>query len=162
MKHDRRTVLRAAAAAALLATWAAGARAEKQALSDAELRDVSGKGVAILVHLELNSGLLSGQPIDSRISAGFTVDSVTTYAIAQNLGGILDMFAITLDPTTRSGGSDYLAIGMPTYFAAQEFGVRALAVQTDASAAIPTTSSQGSLLLNGVASMTGQLNVWPK
>ena len=160
MKRDRRTLLRAAAAAAILAACAAGARAEKQALSDTELREVSGKGVAILVHLELNSGLLTGQPIDSRISAGFTVDSVTTYAIAQNLGGVLDMFAITLDPSTRSGGSDYLAIGMPTYFAAREFGVRALAVQTDASA--PVTSSLGSLLLNGVASMTGQLNVWPK
>jgi hypothetical protein len=160
MKRASRTVFRTAAAAAILAACAAGARAEKQALSDAELRDVSGKGVAILVHLELNSGLLTGQTIDSRLSAGFTVNSVTTYAIAQNLGGILDMFAITLDPVARSNGPDYLAIGMPTYFAAQEFGVRALAVQTDASA--PVTSSLGSLLLNGVASMTGQLNVWPK
>jgi len=160
MKRAGRAVFRSVAAAVLLAACAAGARAEKQALSDAELREVSGKGVAVLVHLELNSGLLTGQPIDSRISAGFTVDSVTTYAIAQNVGGVLDMFAITLDPTSRSGGSDYLAIGMPTFFAAQEFGVRALAVQTDAAA--PVTSSLGSLLLNGVASMTGQLNLWPK
>jgi hypothetical protein len=159
MRRHRRAPFRAVAAALALACLAS-ARAEKQPLSDAELRDVSGKGVAILVHLELNSGLLTGQPIDSRISAGFTVESVTTYAIAQNLGGVLDMFAITLDPVARSGGSDYLAIGMPTYFAAQEFGVRALAVQTDAAA--PVTSSLGSLLLNGVASMTGQLNVWPK
>jgi hypothetical protein len=160
MKRAGRADFRTVAAAVLLAACAVGARAEKQALSDAELREVSGKGVAVLVHLELNSGLLTGQPIDSRISAGFTVDSVTTYAIAQNVGGVLDMFAITLDPTSRSGGADYLAIGMPTYFAAQEFGVRALAVQTDASA--PITSSLGSLLLNGVASMTGQLNLWPK
>jgi hypothetical protein len=33
-------------------------------------------------------------------------------------------------------------------------------VQTDASA--PVTSSLGSLLLNGSANMTGQLNVWAK
>jgi hypothetical protein len=160
MNPARRPFRRAFALAAILMACAAGARAEKAPLSDEELSDVSGKGVAILVHLELNSGLLSGQPIDSRISAGFAVDGVTTYAIAQNLGGILDMFAITLDPTTRTNGPDYLAIGMPTYFAAREFGVRALAVQTDASA--PVTASLGSLLLNGVASMTGQLNVWPK
>ena len=152
--------LRLAVLAAALASCAFGARAEKRPLTDDELGAVAGKGVAILVHLEINSGLLAGQPLDSRISAGFTVDSVTTYAIAQNFGGILDMFAITLDPTTRAGGPDYLAIGMPTYLSAREFGVRAIGVQTDAAG--PITNSLGSLLLNGTAAMTGQLNLWPK
>lgn len=152
--------LRLAVLASTLVSCAFGAHAEKKALTDDELGAVAGKGVAILVHLELNSGLLAGQPLDSRISAGFTVDSVTTYAIAQNFGGILDMFAITLDPTTRPGGADYLAIGMPAYLNARDFGVRAIGVQTDAAA--PITNSLGSLLLNGTASMTGQLNLWPK
>lgn len=146
--------------AALLALAACGARAEKVPLSDDELGKVAGKGVAILVHLELNAGLLTGQPIDSRFSAGFTVQGLTTYAIAQNFGGLLDLFAITFDPATRADGSDYLAIGMPTYIAAKEFGIRAIGVQTDAAA--PITSSLGSVLLNGTGSMTGQLNVWPK
>ncbi len=147
------------AVACLIALAAGSACAEKVPMSDEQLGTVAGQGVAIFVHLELNSGLLTGQAIDSRISAGFTVGGVTTYAIAQNFGGVLDLYAITLDPTARTGG-DYLAIGMPAYVHAAEFGVRAIGVQTDANA--PITNSLGSLLLNGTASMTGQLNVWAK
>jgi hypothetical protein len=139
---------------------AGGACAEKVPMSDEQLGTVAGQGVAIFVHLELNAGLLTGQAIDSRISAGFTVGGITTYAIAQNFGGLLDLYAITLDPTTRAGGGDYLAIGMPSLLNARDFGVRAIGVQTDPSA--PITNSLGSLLLNGSANMTGQLNVWAK
>ena len=148
------------AVACVLALAAGGAHAEKVPMSDDQLGTVAGQGVAIFVHLELNSGLLTGQAIDSRISAGFTVGGVTTYAIAQNFGGLLDLYAITLDPTTRAGGADYLAIGMPSYLHAMDFGVRAIGVQTDPAA--PITNSLGSLLLNGTANMTGQLNVWAK
>jgi len=146
--------------AALAALAAAPACADKVPLTDGELRDVAGQGVAIAVHLELNSGLLSGRNIDSRLAAGFDVDGVTTYAIAQNFGGVLDLFAVTLNPSTRAGGGDYLAIGLPYYLGAQEFGVRAFGIQGDVNA--PITNSLGSLLLNGTATMTGQLNVWPK
>ena len=151
---------RACALACALAAGAPAAHAEKKAMTDDDLAGVAGQGVAVLVHLELNSGLLVGQPLDSRLSAGFTVEGVTTYAIAQNFGGILNMFAVTLDPTARAGGADYLAIGMPTYLSAEQFGVRAVGVQTDLNG--PINGSLGSLLLNGVASMTGQLNIWPK
>lgn len=151
---------RALAIACALAACATAAHADKKAMTDDDLAAVAGQGVAILVHLEINSGLLVGQPLDSRLTAGFTVDSVTTSVIAQNFGGILDMFAITLDPTPRAGGADYLAIGMPTYLAADQFGIRAIGVQRDATG--PVTGSLGSLMLNGVASMTGQLNIWPK
>jgi len=147
-------------AAAALAACSLAARADKVELSDDELSGVAGKGVAILVDLQINAGLLTGQNIDARISAGFTVDGTTTYAIAQNFGGILDMFAITLDPSINAAGLNYLAIGMPNYIAAKDFGVRAIAVQTDATG--PITSSLGSILLNGSANMTGQLNLWPK
>ncbi|MEP6502615.1 MAG: hypothetical protein ABJD97_04765 [Betaproteobacteria bacterium] len=152
--------LRRAACVVACTLLAAAAHAEKVPLTDDELGTVAGKGVAVLVHLELNSALLRGEAIDSRLSAGFTVDSVTTYAIAQNFGGVLDLFAITLDPSSRAGGPDYLAIGMPYYLGARQFGVRAIGVQTDASA--PINGSLGSLLLNGTANMTGQLNLWPK
>jgi hypothetical protein len=57
-------------------------------------------------------------------------------------------------------GSGYISIGMPGLVQANEFGVRAVGVQTDFNA--PITSSLGSLLLNGSATMTGQLNVWAK
>jgi hypothetical protein len=146
-------------AAAALATSTASAFADKVPLSDDELSGVAGQGVAILVHLELNAGLLNGQNIDSRISAGFAVDGTTTYAVVQNFGGLLNLFAITLDPTTSASGQDYLAIGMPNYLAAKDFGAHAITVQTDPAA--PITSGFGSLLLNGSANMTGSLNVWP-
>jgi len=144
----------------VLAAFAASAPADTVPLSDDELGAVAGKGVAILVHLELNAGLLTGQNIDSRVSAGFKVDDTTTYAIVQNFGGLLNLFAVTLDPSVNAAGLNYLSIGMPNYIAAKEFGMRAIAVQTDPTA--PITSSLGSILLNGSANMTGQLNVWPK
>ena len=143
-----------------LALAAGCACAEKVPLTDDELSNVAGKGVTILVHLELNSGLLTGQPIDSRISAGFAVNGTTTYAIAQNFGGLLNLFAITLDPSTKPDGTGYLAIGLPAYLSAQDFGAHALGVQTDAT--VPLTNSLGSLTLNGTAAMTGQLNLWAK
>jgi hypothetical protein len=146
--------------AAVLCACSLAARADQVALSDDEMSDVAGHGVAILVDLQINAGLLTGQNMDARISAGFTVDGIITYAIAQNFGGILDMFAVTLDPRVSAAGLNYLSIGMPYYIAAKDFGVRALAVQTDAGA--PITSSLGGVLLNGSANMTGQLNVWPK
>lgn len=147
-------------AAGALALAACCAHAEKVPMTDEQLGAVAGKGIAIVVHLEINGGLLSGQVLDSRISAGFTVDGVTTYAIAQNFGGLLDMFAVTLDASTKPDGSGYLSIGMPGTVTAKEFGVRAIGVQTDVTG--PITNSLGSLLLNGSATMTGQLNVWAK
>ncbi len=155
-----RRVLHALAAAAL-SLAACAVHAEKAPLSDEELGDVAGKGISILVHLELNSGLLTGQNIDSRVSAGFDVGGQTTWVVAQNFGGLLDLFAITIAPVVGgAGGRDYLSIGMPTFIGAKEFGVRAIGVQTDPTATI--TNSLGSLLLNGTGTMTGQLNIWPK
>jgi hypothetical protein len=148
------------ALASLLALAASAAFADKKPLDDDQLRDVSGKGITIAVNLMLNGGLLTGQPVDSRLSAGFAVNGNTTYLIAQNFGGGLQLFAITIDPMTKPDGTGYLSIGMPSYLGAQEFGVRAIGVQTDANA--PITSSLGSILLNGSANMTGQLNVWAK
>jgi len=133
-----------------LALVSANACAEKKPLDDDELRAVHGQGISIAVHLSLDTG----------VAAGFTTNGVTTYAIAQGFGGLLDLFAITIDPSVKPDGTGYLAIGMPSYLGAQDFGVRAIGVQTDASA--PVTSSLGSLLLNGSANMTGQLNVWAK
>jgi hypothetical protein len=134
-----------------LALASVGAHAEKKALDDDEMRAVSAKGISIAVNLNLNT---------SRVAAGFTTNGVTTYAIAQGFGGALQMFAITVDPLTKPDGTSYLAIGMPSYFSAQDFGVRAVGVQTDATG--PLNGSLGSILLNGTATMTGQLNLWAK
>lgn len=144
----------------LLPSIAIAAHAAPVPLSDEELGRVSGKGVSFYVHLELNSSLLKGTPTDSRISAGFTVDGVTTWAIAQNMAGILDLYPVTIAPQQNADGTAYLAIGLPGTIAATQFGVRALAVQTDANA--PIGASLGGILLNGAATMTGQLNLWAK
>lgn len=134
-----------------LALACGGAHAEKKPLDDDEMRAVSAKGISIAVNLNLNTG---------SVAAGFTTNGTTTYAIAQGFGGALQMFAITVDPLTKPDGTGYLSIGMPGYFAAQDFGVRAIGVQGDAGA--PVAGGLGSILLNGTATMTGQLNLWAK
>jgi len=148
------------ALACALACASAGAFAEKKALDDEELRGVSGKGIAIAVNLQLNTRQIAGTAPPSNIAAGFNVNGVTTYAIVQNFGGGLQLFSITIDPSVKPDGTGYLAIGMPAYVNAQDFGIHGIGVQTDATA--PLAGSLGSLTLNGTASMTGQLNLWPK
>jgi hypothetical protein len=155
-----RTLRPRLALACTLALAAAGACAEKRPLDDDELRAVAGKGVSIAVNLQLNTGAIGGSGADSRITAGFNVGGVTTYAIAQNFGGGLQLFSITIDPSVKPDGTGYLAIGMPGFVSAQDFGIHAIGVQTDATG--PLVGSLGSLVLNGSATMTGQLNVWPK
>ena len=142
---------RSSALACALALATACAHAEKKPLDDDEMRSVSAKGISIAVNLNLNT---------DRVAAGFTNGGVTTYAIAQGFGGALQMFAITVDPLTKPDGTSYLAIGMPGYFSAQDFGVRAIGVQTDGTGAV--TGNLGALLLNGTATMTGTLNLWAK
>ena len=148
------------ALACALAAAAPGAFAEKKALDDEELRGVSGKGIAIAVNLQLNTRQIAGTAPPSNVSAGFNVDGITTYAIVQNFGGGLQLFSITIDPSVKPDGTGYLAIGMPGYLNAQDFGIHGIGVQTDPNA--PITSSLGSLTLNGTASMTGTLNLWPR
>ena len=155
-----RTMLPRLVIACTLALAATCACAEKKPLDDDELRSVSGKGITIAVNLNLNAGALDGSGTDSRVTAGFNVGGVTTYAIAQNLGGGLQLFSITIDPSVKPDGTGYLAIGMPTFLGAEDFGVHAIGVQTDATG--PLTGSLGSIVLNGSATMTGKLNLWAK
>ena len=158
--HHGRTMPHRLAIACSLALAASCAFAEKTPLDDEQLRSVSGKGITIAVNLQLNTNAIAGNAPASNISAGFAVAGTTTYAIVQNFGGGLQMFAITLDPSIKPDGSGYLSIGLPGYLAAQDFGIHAIGVQTDLNA--PLTGSLGALTLNGTAAMTGQLNVWAK
>jgi len=154
------TLLHRLALAGSLALAASGALADKKPLDDEELRSVSAKGISIAVNLQLNTSAIAGTAPPNNITAGFVVDGTTTYAIVQNFGGGLQLFSIAIDPSTKPDGSGYLSIGMPSFVNAQDFGIHALGVQTDAGA--PLASSLGSVLLNGTASMTGTLNLWPK
>jgi hypothetical protein len=132
-------------------------------LDDAQLAAVDGRdGVTLGVHLELDSALLHGATGPStQLVAGFQVDGVTTYAVVSGLGGVLDLFAVTLDVRNRTdGGGSYLDIGLPSYVGATQFGFRALAAQTDPQAPITASNSYGQVLLNGNATMTGHVYLW--
>ncbi|MGC4059480.1 MAG: hypothetical protein QM749_00930 [Aquabacterium sp.] len=135
------------------------AHAEPQPLDDADMADVTGQdGIGFAVHLEMNSALLDGADLNSRLTAGFNVNGLTTYAIALNVGGVIDMFAMTLNLRARPDGSDYIDLGLPFFVGVSQFGYRALAAQTDPTAAI--TRSYGQLLLNGHVAMQGHLYMW--
>lgn len=139
----------------------AGAHAAPVALDDDEMSQVTGQdGVALAVHLELNSALLTGAPTDSRITAGFNVDGVKTYAVIQNLAGVMDLIAVTLNIRRRADGGDYVDIGLPSFVGFKQFGFRALAAQTDPTAPIAPSASYGQILLNGTGSMTGHIYLW--
>ena len=154
------TMLKRLTLACMLALAAFAAFAEKVPLDDEQLRAVSGKGISIAVNLQLNTASIAGTAAAASVAAGFAVNGVTTYAIAQNFGGGLQMFAVTIDPSFKPDGTGYLAIGMPSFVSAQDFGVHAFGAQADATT--PLANSLGSLTLNGSATMTGQLNLWAK
>jgi hypothetical protein len=145
-----------------IALSGASALAAPAPLSDDELADVEGRdGVSLAVHLELNSALLDGAAIDSRLLAGFGVDGTTTYAIVHNLAGVMDLVALTFDVRSRpDGGGDVLDIGLPSFVGFRQFGFRALAASTDPNVPVTPANSYGSLLLHGTASMTGHVVLW--
>lgn len=137
----------------------AALHAEPQALDEAELAQVSGRdGIGFAVHLEINAAPIYGLDIDSRLTAGFTVDGLKTYLVALNPGGIIDLFAMSLNLRTRPDGGDYIDVTLPFFLGVQDFGVRALSAQTDPRG--PITNSYGQFLLNGHASMQGHLYLW--
>lgn len=144
----------------LAAVWPA--RAAPLPLSDADLADVHGAGVAIAVHLAWNASLLNGQPLRPNLVAGFQQDSVSTYLALHGLGGVMDMQALTLDLRRRpNGAGDVLDIGLPQFAGFEQFGFRALAVQADPNGAAGA-GNYGGLLLNGTLGMTGHVYLWAR
>jgi hypothetical protein len=140
------------AMAALAGLFAAQAFAAPVALSDEELSSVSGgDGISLAVHLELNTDLL----------AGFNVNGTKTYAVLQGLGGVADLFTFTVDLKSRADGPDYIDIGLPGFIGFRQFGFRALGAQTDPNALVTPATSYGAIQLDGTASVTGHVYLWP-
>jgi hypothetical protein len=132
-------------------------------LSDDELAKVEGQeGVSLVIHLELNSSLLEGSTDVSRLVAGFNVNGTRTYAVMKDLGGVADLFGVTLDVHARPDlpGGSYVDLGLPVWVGFRDFGFRALAATTDPNATITPANSYGQLLLNGSASVTGHVYIW--
>jgi hypothetical protein len=135
------------------------AHAEPKPMDDADMAAVTGQdGIGFAVHLEMNSAVLDGAEMNSRLTAGFNVNGLTTYAIALNVGGIIDMYAMTLNLRTRPDGGDYIDLGLPFFVGVSQFGYRALSAQTDPTG--PITHNYGQLLLNGHVAMQGHLYLW--
>lgn len=154
-------LLRAFTVACIAGCTATTAWAAPVPLDDEEMSKVTGRdGVSLAVHLELNSALLNGTPTDSRLTAGFNVDGTRTYAVVQNLAGVMDLIAVTLSIRSRPDGSDYVDIGLPQFVGFKQFGFRALSAQTDPSAPIPASASYGQILLHGTGTMTGHIYLW--
>jgi hypothetical protein len=140
---------------------AAPARAAPQALDDAALSEVSAAGIGLGVHLELNSGLLSGQAMQPNLIVGFGDALQPVYLVMHGVGGIMDLYNVTLNLRRHTDGSDYLDLGLPGFVGFDQFGVRALSVQTDPTAA-PGAGNFGSLMLNGTGAMTGHVLMWAR
>lgn len=150
----KRCVCALASACAMNTCWCA-----PEPLDDKAMAEVTGQdGIGFAVHLEMNSALLNGVDLNSRLVAGFHVDGLTTYAVMLNVGGIIDMYAMTLNLRTRPDGGDYIDIGLPFFLGVSQFGFRALGAQTDPTA--PITNNYGSLLLDGHAAMKGHVYMW--
>jgi len=155
----RAALTRSALAAMAVCLTHAVAQAAPEPLDDGAMAEVSGQdGIGFAVHLEMNSAVLNGEALNSRLVSGFHVDGLTTYAVALNVGGIIDMYALTLNLRTRPDGSDYIDIGLPFFVGVGQFGFRALSAQTDPTA--PITRSYGQLLLNGHTAMQGHVYLW--
>ncbi|SHN15586.1 hypothetical protein SAMN05192549_1058 [Duganella sacchari] len=148
--------------ALFLLLWAGLAQAgELRALDDGELSQVSGgDGISFAAHVVLNDPTLVGAVADSRLSLGFSGDGGSKrYIVFKNVRGTVDMFAVSLGVQTRTdGGGDYIAIGLPGYVKYTNFGFESLSVQNDPNA--PVTGNLGSVNINGVVSLQGQVRFW--
>jgi hypothetical protein len=146
----------------LLLLLASQAQATPVALDDHQLAAVDGRdGVVVSVHLELATAGLESPGGGAQLVAGFQVHGQTTYAVVQGLGGVIDLFSITLDVRNRADGSgSYLDIGLPGFIAFKQFGFRALGAQTDPNAVVTPATSYGQVLLNGTAAATGHIYLW--
>jgi hypothetical protein len=138
------------------------AQAKPVPMDDEALASVSGSGVGLSVHLELNSGLLTGDSIQPNVVAGFGEDGNRVYLVLHGVGGIMDLLAVTLDIRRRADGSDYLDFGLPGFVGFEKFGIRAITVQTDPNAGAGMANNYGQLLLNGIGSMTGHVYLWTR
>lgn len=96
----------------------------------------------------------------SSVSIGFYEKSQWTYWVMHGFGGVMEFWGLKID--ARKGPADvgdYVEITMPAYVGFENFGVQAMSVQNDPKVA-PTTS-YGQWYLNGSATVTGSVYIWP-
>lgn len=155
-------LLRNGLSTALLLTLVGVSRAAPLALDDAALSEVRGAGFGVGVHLELNSGLLAGATPMPNLAAAFGDAAQPNYLVMYGVGGIMDLYAVTLNAVTASDGTSQLALGLPSFVGFDDFGVRAISVQSDPTAPLNTAASLGGITLNGSGAMTGRVLLWAR
>ncbi len=148
--------------AVVMAGGPAPAGAAPWLLDDAALSDVRGAGLGLGVHLELNSALLTGATPQPNLTAAFGDPAQPNYLVMYGVGGVLDLYAVTLNVVTAADGSSQLALGLPGFVGVNSFGTRAIAVQSDPTAPMSAATSLGGLTLDGTGAMTGRLLVWAR
>lgn len=158
----RNLLLHKALPMALLLALTGAGRAAPQALDDAALSDVRGAGLGVGVHLELNSSLLTGGIPMPNLAAAFGDAAQPNYLVMYGVGGIMDLYAVTLNAVTASDGTSQLALGLPSFVGFDDFGVRAISVQSDPTAPLNTAASLGGITLNGSGAMTGRVLLWAR
>ncbi|WP_374426430.1 hypothetical protein [Ideonella dechloratans] len=139
-----------------------GVRAAPQALDDDALSEVRGAGLGVGVHLELNSSLLTGATPMPNLAAAFGDATQPNYLVMYGVGGIMDLYAVTLNAVTAADGTNQLALGLPSFVGFDDFGVRAISVQSDPTAPLSMASSLGGITLNGSGAMTGRVLLWAR
>lgn len=162
-KFDLLAWLRMWLVALLVIPFAAHSAVEE--LSDEALSEVSGAdGVTIDLHLEWNANALTAVDLSkmSSISIGFydAGSDQHTYLAFQGFGGVFDMWGLKIDAEAGPVGvGDVVNVTMPALVAFKDFGVRSVYATTDLNA--EPKSSYGKWILNGAATVTGNVYVWP-
>ena len=151
------------------------AHAAVEEVADEDLSTVSGEdGVSISLHLEWNADALTSVDLtdSSSISITYYEHGATsdldrhTSMVFGGFGGILDMWALHIDARKGPAGvGDYVDVTLPTLVAFNQFGVRTVYAQsysgTDPATAPAPTVNYGKWLLNGAATVTGNVYIWP-
>ncbi len=148
-----------AGSCALIAGQAIGAVEE---LHDEDLSAVTGSdGVRIDLHLEWHSNRTEVD-LSSAISVGFyeAQRDLNTYIVMRGFGGVVDFWGMSIDARTGPADvGDYIDVTLPAYVGFDHFGFQSLSAQNDKNA-VPTYN-YGQWLLNGSATVTGNVYIWP-
>ncbi|HET8869378.1 MAG TPA: DUF6160 family protein [Aquabacterium sp.] len=153
---------RAVAVAGACLSCAGSALAAVEELHDEDLSAVTGAdGVRIDLHLEWRPNRTEVE-LSSAISVGFyeAQRDLNTFIVMRGFGGVVDFWGLAID--ARAGPADvgdYIDVTLPAYVGFDHFGFQSLSAQNDKNA-VPTYN-YGQWLLNGSATVTGNVYIWP-
>lgn len=156
------SLARCFAIGALSLTLVGVSHAAVEEVADEDLSLVSAAdGVTINFILQWNPNRTEID-LSSSVSIGFyeKARDLNTYWVMHGFGGVMEFWGLKID--ARKGPADvgdYVEITMPSYVGFENFGVQAMSVQNDPKVA-PTTS-YGQWYLNGSATVTGSVYIWP-